>query len=80
MVKEYVYENSCHDRTDSRLAPRSLDWKEAPDPRPEVSRLTRREAFYLWMFIAQEGLLEEAREFLEENMCHPVPFECGPLP
>jgi hypothetical protein len=45
-----------------------------------MSRLLRRESFYLWMFIAQEGLLEEARVFMEENMGHPVPSEYGTLP
>jgi hypothetical protein len=32
------------------------------------------------MFIAQEGFLEEARVFMEENTGHPVPSEYGTLP
>ncbi len=38
-------------------------------------RKLKRETFYMWMFITQEGLWEEAREFLEENMDIPLPFE-----
>lgn len=38
-------------------------------------RWRNRELFYLWMFIANEGLQEEAREYLKENMDEPVPFE-----
>lgn len=34
-----------------------------------------RQNFYLWMFISQEGLWDEAREFLRENMDTPIPFE-----
>lgn len=34
-----------------------------------------RQNFYLWMFISQEGLWDEAREFLKENMDIPTPFE-----
>lgn len=75
MVKDYVYESSCHDRADARPDPPPWDRKALPDPRHESSRILRREAFYLWMFIAQEGLLEEAREFMDENMDHPVPSE-----
>ena len=80
MVKDFIYESSCHDRPDVRLDSHPWDGKEPPGSWHGLSRLLRREAFYLWMFIAQEGLLEEAREFMEENMDHPVPFEYGTLP
>ena len=35
----------------------------------------KRQNFYLWMFISQEGLWDDAREFLAENMQTPIPFE-----
>ena len=38
-------------------------------------RKMEREAFYLSMFIAQEGLWEESRQFLDDNMDNPIPFE-----
>lgn len=34
-----------------------------------------RQNFYLWMFLAQEGLWEDAKVFLKENMGIPTPFE-----
>lgn len=35
----------------------------------------QRESYYLWMFISAQGLWEEAREFLEDNMDEPMLFE-----
>ena len=40
----------------------------------DVYRMDR-ELFHLWIFIANEGLQEEAKEFLKENMDRPSPFE-----
>ena len=34
-----------------------------------------RQNYYLWMFISCEGLWEDTREFIDENMDTPVPFE-----
>lgn len=31
-----------------------------------------RQNFYLWMFISQEGLWDDAREFVSENMEKPI--------
>lgn len=39
------------------------------------SRKLQHESYYLWMFISAQGLWEEAREFLEDNMNEPIPFE-----
>ena len=38
-------------------------------------RKLQRESYYLWMFISAQGLWEEAREFLEDNMDDPMLFE-----
>ena len=43
---------------------------------PSWSR--KKESFYLWMFIAQEGLIEEARDFILEYMDDEVPHFKGP--
>jgi len=48
---------------------------KTPQPVKDRMRKLKRETFYMWMFITQEGLWEEAREFLEENMDIPLPFE-----
>lgn len=41
----------------------------------ESLRQKNREIFYLWEFIQNEGLWEEAMEFIDENINEPVPFE-----
>ena len=41
---------------------------------PYIIRL-QRELFYLWGFLAQEGLWEEANDFMDENRGRPTPFE-----
>ena len=46
--------------------------KKAKHP---MDSLMYRQNFYLWIFISQEGLWSEAKEFLEENMDTPIPFE-----
>ena len=37
--------------------------------------MRHREMYYLWEFIAAEGLQEEAREYLDDHMDHKSPFE-----
>lgn len=39
-----------------------------------ISKL-HREIFYLWGFIGQEGIWDEAREFVDEHLMMPTPFE-----
>ena len=36
-----------------------------------VSRMN----FYLWMYLAQEGIFEEAHIFVREQMENPLPYE-----
>ena len=36
-----------------------------------VSRMN----FYLWMYLAQEDIFEEAHDFVREKMEEPLPFE-----
>lgn len=80
MVKGCICGRACCSQADTcpYLPPR--DGTGPSCLKSEMSRLLRRESFYLWMFIAQEGLLEEARVFMEENTGHPVPSEYGTLP
>ena len=58
-----------------KATPESITWKHLPEPIKERIRKMEREAFYLSMFIAQEGLWEESRQFLDDNMDNPIPFE-----
>ncbi len=41
----------------------------------ERMQILSRELFYLWNFILQQELWDEAREFLDEHMDDPAPFE-----
>ena len=43
-------------------------------------RMLSRQSFLLWMFIAGEGLFEDALAFLEENRDTAEPFEWDLLP
>ncbi len=38
-----------------------------------------RELFYTWCFLAQEGLLDEASEFLKDHRNIPTPLEAFPM-
>ena len=38
----------------------------------------QRELFYLWGFIGQEGIWDDAREFVDEHLMVPTPFEYVP--
>ena len=69
-LKEYVGYSVPPKRT-----PESITWKHLPEPIKDRIRKMEREAFYLSMFIAQEGLWEESRQFLDDNMDNPIPFE-----
>ena len=40
--------------------------RPAEKPKDKPGKAWERENFYLWMFIAKEGLFEDARDFLEE--------------
>ncbi len=46
-----------------------------PGVAEERMRILSRELFYLWNFILQQELWDEARDFLDEYMGDPAPFE-----
>ena len=39
-------------------------------------RVLKKQIFYMWMFIASEGLWEDAQDFMCERMDEPTPFYC----
>lgn len=45
------------------------------DAAEQRTKILSRELFYLWNFIIQQELWDEAREFLDEYMDDPAPFE-----
>ena len=50
-------------------------WEELPKQVQDYVRKLKREVFYLWIFLTEQGLWEDAREFMEENRNEPAPFE-----
>lgn len=58
-----------------------LESEFAPKKRPKQNPLkqqlqkTQRQLYYLWDFIGQEGLWNEAKEYLEDNIDAPIPYE-----
>ncbi len=51
--------------------PGSAEMEKLPCAIQAVSRMN----FYLWMYLAQEGIFEEAHDFVREKMEEPLPFE-----
>ena len=49
--------------------------KNTPKLIEDRVRHLERELFHLWEYIWQEGLGDEAREFMEEHKDEPIPFE-----
>lgn len=48
---------------------------QAPEKAKEKIRLLQRKLFYIWMFLSQEGLEEDAEEYVKDHMDEPIPFE-----
>ena len=48
---------------------------ETPDKAKETIRKLKRELCYTWMFLMEEGLFQDAEEFVKSRMDEPTPFE-----
>lgn len=74
-LKEYAG-GECETREERK---KRLENEELHRQTPEAVRKAiaslRRRLFYTEIYLAQEGLYEEAREFVEGHMDTPVPFE-----
>ena len=53
----------------------SVVYTKKSDATPHRISIVSRELFYLWVFIIREELWNEAREFLDDYMDDPAPFE-----
>ena len=74
-LKEYV---GFVDETEEELQTRKENEclrKSTPEKVQEKIRMLQREMCYTWLFLAQEGLLEDAQEFVKQHMDEPTPFE-----
>lgn len=61
--------------------PEELKWQEAEQNTPklikEQIRLLKRDMIHLWEFVCQEGLADEAREYVEDHRSEEAVFEWG---
>lgn len=48
---------------------------QTPEKAKEKIRLLQRKLFYIWTFLSQEGLEEDAEEYVKNHMDEPLPFE-----
>ena len=49
--------------------------EQTPEAAREIIRKLQRKIFYLYMFLADQGLASESDDFIEEHMDTPAPFE-----
>lgn len=49
--------------------------RETPDRAKETIRKLKRELCHTWVFLAQEGLFQEADDYVRSRMDEPTPFE-----
>ena len=54
---------------------KELLYSQTPEKAKEKIRMLQRQLHYSWMFMAQEGIWEEAESFIREHMDEPAPFE-----
>lgn len=74
-LKEYIgYKEETEQERQVREESERLH-RQTPEKAKEKIRMLQRKLSYTWMFLFQEGLWEEASEFIEEHMDEPLPFE-----
>ncbi|MGX8686554.1 MAG: hypothetical protein ACSW8K_01965 [bacterium] len=74
-LKDYVgYVDDTEEEREERNRNERLH-EQTPDEVKEKIRRMQREIFYTWMFLSQEGIYEDAEEYVREHMDEPIPFE-----
>lgn len=74
-LKEYIgYEDEPEDERLRREENERLH-EQTPEDARKVIRKLQREIFYLYMFLAEQGMASEVNEYMEEHMDTPIPFE-----
>lgn len=49
--------------------------KQMPKAAHKKIRMLQRQLYYIWIFLSQEGLYEDADAFVKDHMDEPTPFE-----
>ena len=74
-LKDYIgYVDEPEEVRKAREANEQLH-RQTPEKAKETIRLLQRKICYMWMFLSQEGLWDEAEEYLKDHMDEPTPFE-----
>lgn len=74
-LKEYIgYANDTEEEGQAREDSGRLQ-RKTPTEVQRKMRMLQRQLHYTWMYLAQEGIWEEAEEFVKGHMCEPAPFE-----
>ena len=74
-LKEYIgYEDETDEERQAREEKEQLH-RNTPQKSQEKIRMLQRKLHYLWMYLIEEGLWEEAEEYIKEHMDEPTPFE-----
>lgn len=74
-LKDYIgYTDGTEEERQARADNECLH-SQTPEKAREKIRMLQRKLHYAWLYMAQEGIWEEAEEFIREHMDDPVPFE-----
>ena len=74
-LKEYTgFVGEGEEERQARIE-RERIYEQTPESVREKIRLLQRKLTYIWMYVTEEGLYEEAHEYVSAHMDEPTPFE-----
>jgi hypothetical protein len=74
-VKDYFGYTDETEQERQEKEEKELLYSQTPEKAKETIRMLQRQLHYAWMFMAQEGISEEAESYIKEHMDRPAPFE-----
>jgi hypothetical protein len=74
-LREYTGLQDETQEEHQQRAEREFLHKQTPEAAREKIRMLQRQLCYTWMYLAQEGLYEDADAFVKNHMDEPTPFE-----
>jgi hypothetical protein len=74
-LKDYIgYEDEPEEVRQAREKNKRLH-DQTPEEVQEIIRMLKRKLQYTWMFLIEEGIWEQADEYVRDHMDEPTPFE-----
>jgi hypothetical protein len=74
-LKDYIGYTDETEQERQEREDKELLYSQTPEKAKEKIRMLQRQLHYSWMFMAQEGIWEEAESFIREHIDEPAPFE-----